>query len=103
MRTPNILQMYYDFLNSLTLIQEVALMHIFLLITIFFSILSILAVLSGNEPIKDFNLEKKYPKLALFFILRVKFQRYFLVGDIFFIILLCIVGVGINLFILFYS
>ena len=60
MRTPNILQMYYDFLNSLTLIQEVALMHIFLLITIFFSILSILAVLSGNEPIKDFNLEKKY-------------------------------------------
>ena len=103
MRTPNILQMYYDFLNSLTLIQEVALMHIFLLITIFFSILSILAVLSGNEPIKDFNLEKKYPKLALFFRLRVKFQRYYLLWNIFYIVLVCMVSVGFNLLILFYS
>nr|YP_010044375.1 LAGLIDADG endonuclease [Trametes versicolor]QPF23616.1 LAGLIDADG endonuclease [Trametes versicolor] len=96
-------QVYYDYLNSLTQIQEGSLIHILLFLTIFFSILNILAALLGNELIQYFNLEKKYPRLALFFRLRVKFQRYYLLWNIFYIILVCIVSVGFNLLILFYS
>nr|WVH38158.1 LAGLIDADG endonuclease [Lenzites betulinus] len=94
-------EVYYDYLNSLTQIQEGAFIHVLLFLTIFFSILNILSVLLGNELIQYFKLETKYPKLAIFFRLRVKFQRYYLLYNTLYIVLVCIVSIGFNLLILF--
>lgn len=96
-------QVYFDYLNSLTQIQEGSFIHILLFLTILFSIINILAAFLGNELIAYFNLEKKYPKLSLFFRLRVKFQRYYILVNILYILLVSIVSVVFNLLILFYS
>ena len=97
------LDAYYEYLDSLTQIQEGAFIHILLFLVIIFSLLNILFAFLGNELIQYLNLENKYPKLSLFIKLRVKFQRYYLLWNIFLILLVCIVSIGFNLLILFYS
>lgn len=93
----------YDYLDSLTLLQESAFIHICMFIYILCCIYIIMAAFFGNEIIKYLNLEEKYPKLSIFFKLRTKFQRYYLVWNIVGIIIICILGVGINLLVLVYK
>lgn len=64
------LKKFYEFLDSLTLLQESAFLHILMFISLLLIVFNILGALFGNEIIKYFNLEKKYPSLTTFFKLR---------------------------------
>ena len=87
----------YQYLDTLTLSQESALLQIIIFILLLLIVSNILAALFGNEIIKYFDLEKKYPKLNIFFSYRAKFQKYYLIWNIFQMFLLCILGLVINL------
>ena len=86
----------YDYLDSLTLLEESSLLHIFM-----FSI--ILLILTGtllsNEIIKYFNIEDKYPSISTFLKIRSKYQRYYLIWNVFSLFIICIMGIGVNLMI----
>ena len=60
------LEFLYNYLNSLTLLEESALYHIILLWVIGNLSFNLLSVFLGNEIIEYFKLETKYPKLAGF-------------------------------------
>ena len=87
----------YQYLDTLTLQQEGALFNIIILLTIFFTLFSILGIFFGNEIIKYFKLENKYTWLSKFLLIRAKFQRYYLMWNILVLFFLCILGLGINL------
>ena len=91
------LDFFYAYLDSLSLLEELALLHLIFFIIFIIIITNITAALFGNEIIKYFDLEKKYPKLNTFFSYRAKFQKYYLIWNIFQMFLLCILGLVINL------
>ena len=91
------LQVLYDFLDSLTLLEESAFVHIMIFIFILLCLFNILSIFFGNELIKYFKLEEKYPRLELFFRLRMRFQRYYLMWNIFLIVLVCFLAIFLNL------
>lgn len=91
------LSKFYAYLDSLTLLQELSLFHIIMFSVIFIVVLNILGVLFGNEIIKYFNLEERFPKLGIFFKLRSKFQRYYLMWCVFILFTICFCCVGINI------
>lgn len=95
------LQAYYDFLDTLSLLEESALLHILIFIFLLLCIFSLFSVFFGNEIIKYFKLEERYPKLELYFKLRTKFQRYYLMWNIFTMLVVCIIGIGIDLLLLY--
>jgi len=73
-----LLQLYKDFLSTLTLEQYVPLINILGLTIILFSFISIATVIFTDYLIKYFTIESKYPKIAKFVQLRRKFQWFFL-------------------------
>lgn len=87
----------YNYLDTLTLQQEGALLHIIILLTMLVTIFNILGIFFGNEIIKYFNLENKFPKLSNFLKLRAKLQRYYLMWNVFILFVLCIGALGINI------
>ena len=66
-------------------------------VVIILNVINILSVLFGNEIIRFFNLEERYPKLGIFFKLRIKLQRYYLMCSVFILFLVCIAGIGIDI------
>ena len=66
-------------------------------VVIILNVINILSVLFGNEIIRFFNLEERYPKLGIFFKLRIKLQRYYLMWIVFILFLVCIAGIGIDI------
>lgn len=94
------LSSFYDYLNSLTILQETALFHLLVLIAIIGIVFNIASVFFGNEFIKYFNLETKFPKFAIFFKLRSKYQKYYLILNISLMFILCFGGIFINILIL---
>jgi hypothetical protein len=93
------LEKYYEYLDSLSLLEESAFLHLVAFSLIIFIILNIVSTLFGNEIIQYFNLEKKYPKLSIFFRLRAKFQRYYLIWNISILLFICTLGIFMNLII----
>lgn len=87
----------YDYLNSLTLMQESAIYHIFVFISLILINFNILGILFGNEIINYFNLEKKFPSLYIFFFLRSKFNRYYLIWNVSLLFVICFASIYINL------
>lgn len=63
----------FEYLDTLILLQETALLNILILIIVMLTVINILAVLFANEMIKYLNLEEKYPALSKFLRLRAKF------------------------------
>lgn len=94
------LSSFYDYLNSLTVLQETALFHSLVFIAIIGIVFNIASVFFGNEFIKYFNLETKFPKLAIFFKLRSKYQKYYLIFNFSLMFILCLGGFFINFLIL---
>lgn len=88
---------FYDYLDSLTLLQESSLLHIIMFLVLLITVINILGVLFGNEIIKYLKLEERFPKLAIFFKLRSQFQRYYLMWNVSILFIVCIVGIGIDL------
>ena len=76
------LEAYYNFLDSLTLLEEAAFLHILYIFLILSMIMNIYSAFFANEIINYFNLEEKYPKLNKFFNLRLQFQRYYLIVNL---------------------
>jgi hypothetical protein len=72
-RFNEIIQVYTDFLSTITLEQHVPLINSLGLIIITACLISIAGVLYSNYIFKSFNLEN-YPRLAKFIQLRIKFQ-----------------------------
>jgi hypothetical protein len=61
------------------------------------TIVNILGIFFGNEIIKYFDLEVKFPRLSNFFKLRAKLQRFYLMWNILILFVLCIGAIGINI------
>lgn len=94
------LSSFYDYLNSLTVLHETALFHSLVFIAIIGIVFNIASVFFGNEFIKYFNLETKFPKFAIFFKLRSKYQKYYLILNLSLMFILCLGGFFINFLIL---
>jgi hypothetical protein len=95
------LNSFYEYLNSLSLLELSALYHLLVLILICLILFNILSAVLGNELIKYFNLEEKLPKLAVFFRLRLKFQRYYLILSFSLIFFICIASILVNILVLY--
>ena len=87
----------YNYLDTLTVYQEAALLHFFFFLMIIYNLLNISAALFGNEIIKYFKLEEKYPKLQIFFKYKQKFQKYNLGFNLLILFGVCIYTIGIDL------
>jgi len=73
---------FYQYLDSLTLLQELSLLHICMFSVLILTVFNILSVLFGNEILRFFNLEKRFPRLSVFFRLRASLQRYYLMWNV---------------------
>ena len=91
---------FYDYLDSLSLLEESAFFHILVLSVILVIIFNIYSALFGNEIIKFFKLEERYPKLNIFFKLRIKFQRYYLIWNLILLISICIIAISLDILVL---
>jgi len=56
----------YKYLDSLTLLEESAVFHLVVIITIICIVWNVYSVIFANELIKVFNLETRYPRLNKF-------------------------------------
>jgi hypothetical protein len=95
------LNSFYEYLNSLSLLELSALYHLIVLMLICLISFNILSAVLGNEIIKYLNLEEKFPKLAVFLRLRLKFQRYYLILSFSLIFFICIASILINILVLY--
>jgi hypothetical protein len=95
------LKYFYEYLNSLSLLELSALYHIIVLVVVAILSFNVLSAVLGNEIIKYFKLEESFPKLAAFFKLRLKFQKYYLTLSFSLIFLLIFASIQINLLVLF--
>ena len=87
---------FSKFLDTLTIEQKFSLLHILGAISILLSLYSILGVFYSNFFIEYFKLEQKYPKIAVFFKLRRKFQQFYLLINISIIAFIVLVEIYIN-------
>lgn len=94
------LRSFYEFLDKLSLLEEAALVHILILSFVLLTIINIMITLFSNELITYFNIESKYPYLQKFLRLRAKFQRYYLIWNFSLLILICLLGLFLNLLVL---
>ena len=93
------LDYFTTYLDSLSLLQEAALIHILLFIIILLTLINIFASLFANELLNYFDLEHKFPSISGFLKLRAKFQKYYLSWNIFFLLILIIAAIFLNIFI----
>jgi hypothetical protein len=95
------LNFFYEYLDSLTLLEESALLHIVMFLVLLITVFNILSVFFSNEIIKFFKLESKFPSLVTFFNLRYKFQRYYLLWNIAILFFTCLLGIFVNIIVLY--
>ena len=60
------------------------------------TIINIFSALFANEIIKYFNLENRFPRLSLFFKIRLTLQKYYLIWSAFVLMVVCIFAIIIN-------
>ena len=90
----------FQFVENLSILQHSVLLDILLFILLILTVINILSALFGNEIIKYFNLEKRFPRLSLFFKVRASLQRYYLMWNVFILMFVCLFGVCINMMVL---
>jgi hypothetical protein len=91
---------FYNYLNSLNLLELSALFNILVLILICLLVTNIIIVLLSNKIIDYFKLEEKYPKISNLLKLRIKFQNYYLVLNFSSLIIIVIAAIIINALVL---
>jgi hypothetical protein len=91
---------FYDYLNSLSLLELSALYHILVLLTIAIISFNVLSAVLGNEIIKFFKLEESFPKLTTILRLRLKFQKYYLTLNFSLLFIIIFASILINLLVL---
>ena len=82
---------YSDFLQNLTFEQQILLFNFLCSILLLSYFLSILIIFYSNYLIERFDLEKRYPRIAVFLRYRAKFQKYYLYWNTICIITILIV------------
>lgn len=90
------LDSFDEYLDSLTLLEESALVHILMFAFILLILFNLISVLFVNELIQYFNLEDKHPYLNKILMLRAKFQRYYLIWNFMILILICLAALFLN-------
>lgn len=85
------------YLDSLSLLQESALLHICILITILIVLINIFAALFANEILNYFDLENKYPSISGFLKLRAKLQKYYLTWNILLLLIIILATICIDI------
>lgn len=91
---------FFQSLESLSILQHSILLDILMFLLLIFTVINILSALFGNEIIKYFNLETRFPGLSLLFKVRSSLQRYYLMWNVFVLIFVCMFGIGINIVVL---
>jgi len=92
----NFIDSINQFLSTLNFEQTLAILHISGSIFILISLYSILLIFLGENFIKFFNLEEKYPKIANFINIRRKFQKYYISFNIIIIVFILLTIIYIN-------
>lgn len=87
---------FYQFVESLSLLQHLVLLDILLFLLIIVTIINIFSALFGNEIIKYFNLETRFPKLSVFFKVRATLQKYYFIWSVFILMFVCLFAIIIN-------
>lgn len=90
-----------EFFDTLTIYQVGCIFDILICSGIATTLIEILAIKFGNELIKYYDLENKYPKLAIFFKIRAKYQRYVLIFNVILIFVFCFLGILVNIYMFF--
>jgi hypothetical protein len=98
----NILDQYYQFFDSLTIIQKGVFAHSVFCIGLLFCIFDIFVAYYSDKLIIYFNLEAKYPRLVKYIQLRRKFQSYYIKFNFILIIFLILLVLYNNIYILLY-
>ena len=93
----NILESINNYINSLTTLETLAVLHICGSLIILFSMFSILSIFYGEFFIQKFSLETRYPKLAKFIKLRRKYQQFYLFTQFLSIFAILIVSTFVDL------
>lgn len=92
---------FYTYLDSLSLLELSALYHLIVLILVISITFNIFSAILGNEIINYFKLEEKFPRLASFFRLRLKFQRYYLTICFIWLLIICFASIILNILVLY--
>ena len=93
----SVINRLYEYLDTLSILQESSILHILLFTVLTVTVFNILSVLFGFELIKYFKVEERMPKLAGFFRLRAQFQRYYLMWNVTILFTVCLFGIVVNL------
>lgn len=88
----------FESLNGITKIVVTMMLSSYLILT---SIIGLGANLYGDYLLDRFNLEEKYPKIAIFIKYRKKLSKYYILSNILFIILTCLSNIIFGLVILY--
>jgi len=90
-----------DVFNNMSNEQIGAFSNLLFCQVILASLISIIFVFFGEYLISRFKLETRYPRLAKFIQLRRKFQRYYLILNIFYIVVVVLIQIYVDIIILF--
>jgi hypothetical protein len=91
------LKSYQEWVNSLSIIKQGAIIHILTSSIILINVISLMSVFYGDSLIKYFKIEEKYPRIAKFIQLRRKFQQYYFFISILWIFLSLVTVLIFNL------
>jgi hypothetical protein len=94
---------FNDFISNASTAELGAIGHISMSIAILFCLGSLVSVFYGDTLIIKFKLEERFPRLAKFIQLRRKFQQYYFLYNVIFIVLILLYVIYINLCVLIYS
>jgi hypothetical protein len=97
------LDQFNNWLNSLSLQENLAFVNMSGIIFIMITLFSIIMIFYGNKLLNYFQLEDRFPRIAKLIILRRKFQEYYLITNILLISVVLIIMFALNLLVFIYN
>lgn len=92
---------FQEYLQTLSLEQQVYLSNIFGSIFILACIFSLASIFFGDLFILYFNLEARFPKIAKYIELRRRFKKYYFIMNLIFIVIMLLTIIWLNLYFFF--
>jgi uncharacterized protein YbcV (DUF1398 family) len=97
----DLIENYRLFLSTLNLDQIVAVLNLIGHLVVLNAVISITLILAGSYLINNYNIEKKYPKLAFFIKTRQKLTKAYLWTHVIFLFIFLFLNIGANLYVIF--
>lgn len=100
--TGSILEIFISintYIQSLSIEQNLAFIHITGAIFLIFALFSLLTIFYGDYFLTKWNIENKYPKLAIFIKIRRKFQHFYFLSNFIISLLVLLAIIFINIYI----